>query len=116
VKTPKECRDYLTDILAAADEVSRFVAGVDFDQFCADRKTVYAVIHAIEIMGEAVRSIPPDIRKQYPNIPWRDMAGMRDRLIHGYRDINLKIVWNTVTEDLPAIVPKLREMLDELGG
>jgi uncharacterized protein with HEPN domain len=116
VKEPRECRDYLADILQGVQQVSGFIKGMDFQHFSEDQKTVYAVIYAIEIVGEAARAISPELRKKYSQIPWRDMAGMRDKLIHDYHQVNLRVVWQTATEDLPSVAPKIRKMLDELGG
>ena len=77
MKEPRECRDYLADILRCAEEIKRFIEGMDFERFSGDQKTIYAVTCAIEIIGEAARCVPPGTRKKYPQIPWRDMAGMR---------------------------------------
>jgi uncharacterized protein with HEPN domain len=82
--TSRSILDYLDDMVAAIDTVATFVAGMDRDQFRMDQRTVYAVTHALEILGEAAKHIPDPIRSRYPAVPWRLMAGMRDRLIHGY--------------------------------
>ena len=116
MKEPRECRDYLADILQRAEEISRFIEGMDFERFSEDQKTIYAVVCAIEIIGEAARRVPIEIRKKYSHIPWRGMTGMRDKLVHDYHHVNLQLVWQTATESVPAIVPQIRQMLDELGG
>ena len=69
---------------------------MDFREFCADDKTSSAVIRKLEIIGEATKNIPDNIQKQYPNIPWREMAGMRDKLIHFYFGVDYKLVWTTI--------------------
>jgi uncharacterized protein with HEPN domain len=80
--TPKrEVLDYLTDIVDAIDAALSFVGGMDSDQFRVDLRTVYAVTHALEIVGEAAKRIPDPVRIHYSVVPWRLMAGMRDRLI-----------------------------------
>lgn len=79
------------------------MAGMTFEQFSQDDKTAYAVVRALEIIGEATKKIPDAVRDQYPQIPWREMAGMRDKLIHDYFGVNLGVVWKTVQEDLPLL-------------
>jgi uncharacterized protein with HEPN domain len=103
--------DYLTDIAAAIDAAQSFVAGMTVAQFRADQRTVYAVTHALEIVGEAAKRIPEPVRGRYPAVPWRLMAGMRDRLIHGYNTVDLDVLWKTVTEDLPITQPLVGEAL-----
>ena len=104
--------DYLRDMLENAEKALSFVDGMDYDEFEADDKAVYAVIRAFEIIGEAARQIPESIQNANPAIPWREIAGMRNKLTHEYFGVNTKVVWRTVHEDLPVIIPHLRKMLD----
>ena len=87
---------------------------MNYDEFSADIKTIYAVTRAIEIIGEAVKNIPSDVRQKYPEIPWRSMAGMRDKLIHAYFGANLERIWETIQRDIPALKPKFERILEEL--
>jgi uncharacterized protein with HEPN domain len=75
---------YLKDILAAIDSIESFTAGMGLDAFQADDKTTSAVMRKLEVIGEAVKQIPDEIRQRHPQVPWREMAGMRDKLIHFY--------------------------------
>jgi uncharacterized protein with HEPN domain len=103
--------DYLNDMLENAGKALSFVEGLDYDGFCKDEKAMYAVIRAFEIIGEAARQIPEDVRQANPEIPWREITGMRNKLTHEYFGINTKVVWRAVQEDLPVILPALRKML-----
>jgi uncharacterized protein with HEPN domain len=107
----RDVLDYLTDIVAAIDAAQTFVAGMTAEQFRADQRTVYAVTHALEIVGEAAKRIPEPVRTRYGQVPWRLMAGMRDRLIHGYHMVDLDVLWKTVSEDLPSTRPLIAEAL-----
>ena len=84
---------------------------MDYDGFEADDKAVYAVIRAVEIIGKAARQIPESIQNANSAIPWREITGMRNKLTHEYFGVNTKVVWRTVQEDLPVIIPLLQTML-----
>jgi uncharacterized protein with HEPN domain len=105
--------DYLRDILDATEKAERFLADVSEEQFKANDEKVFAVVRALEIVGEAARAIPDDVRARYPTIPWREVAGTRDKLIHTYFVVDLKRVWETVKRDLPALREVVAKMLEE---
>ena len=107
----REIGDYIQDISDAMNKAMEFVEGMEYEDFICDDKTIFAVIKAIEVIGEAVKNIPEDVKKDYPEIPWREMAGMRDKLIHGYFGVNLKRVWKTVKEEIPPLKPLFEKLL-----
>lgn len=109
-----EWRDYLIDILESALEVEMFIAGMSYDDFFRDKKTINAVIRSLEVMGEAAKRVPEEIRVKYPEIPWKRMAGMRDKLIHEYAGVDMETVWDVTTEELPAIKPMLEQLKENL--
>ena len=97
--------DYIADIIACFEETQEFTKGLDFDAFTGDRKTVNAVVRSLEVMGEASKHIPVEVRERYPEIPWKRMSGMRDKLIHEYSGVDLETVWGVVKEELPPLKP-----------
>ncbi len=107
-------RDYILDILLSIQEIEEFVGDMNFEEFVRDRKTVNAVIRSLEVMGEAVKKIPSEIRDKYPEIPWRYIAGTRDKLIHEYHGVDLEIVWEVIEKEIPPLKPKFEKILKEL--
>lgn len=81
-----------------------------------DKKTVFAVTRAIEIIGEATKNIPDLLRKKYPQVPWKDMAGMRDKLIHEYFGIDVDVLWKTVTQDIPQLKALIQKVIDDIDN
>jgi len=102
--------DYIDDILNAIASIKNFVEGVDFDHFLSDEKTNYAVIRALEIIGEASSKIPPEVREKYSDIPWKEIIGMRNKLIHEYAGVDLKVVWDTIEKDIFLVKEKIEKM------
>ncbi len=100
-------------ILDAAREAVSFSNGRCRADLDTDRKLNLSLVRLLEIIGEAARGLSQEFRQEHPELPWESMAGMRDRLIHGYFDINLDVVWETVTEDLPGLVAKLEKIVPD---
>ena len=107
-------KDYILDILISIREIEDFIADMNFEEFVKDRKTVNAVIRSLEVMGEAVKKIPPEIRDRHPEIPWKYIAAMRDKLIHEYHGVDLEIVWEVIEKEIPSLKPKFEKILEEL--
>ena len=110
----REYKDYLVDIIDAIEKAEFFIKGMSFEAFENDAKTTFAIIRAFEIMGEAVKKIPSSVRNKHKNIPWKEMAGMRDKLIHEYFGVKPRVVWKTIKQDLPKVKPYLQAMLNEI--
>jgi uncharacterized protein with HEPN domain len=106
---------YLKDILAAMESIEGFIAGMDLDTFQKDDKTTSAVMRKLEIIGEAVKQIPDEIRLKHSQVPWKEMAGMRDKLIHFYFGIDYHLVWTTVAERLPQVKQENQKVLRNAG-
>ena len=87
---------YLDDILASIDKIQRYTAGMTQYAFVTDDRTVDAVVRNLQVIGEAVKAIPPDIRDRYPQVEWRKIAGLRDILAHAYFAVDDEVVWDVV--------------------
>lgn len=98
------------DIREAIAKITRYCEGLTRDAFLADEKTCDAVIRNLEIVGEATRQMPQAVRDQHPEIPWHQMAGMRNRMVHDYAGVDLDIVWTVVTTSLPELAEQLRKL------
>ena len=105
---------HLKDILEYMKRAEEHVRSISFEEFLKDNKTCDAVIRCIEVIGEAAKNIPDDIRDKYPFIPWRDMAGMRDKIIHGYFTVDFENVWLVVKEEIPKLKPMITRVLEDL--
>jgi len=109
-------RDYklfIKDIVDAIESIEEFVAGMNFEEFKNDDKTVSAVVRKLEIIGEATKNIPDEIKEKYPMLPWKEMAKIRDKLIHGYFVVDFEIIWKVVKEELPLLKSEIRRILHE---
>jgi uncharacterized protein with HEPN domain len=110
----REIGDYIQDAIDAMAKSMEFINGMNYEDFIQDDKTIFAVIRAIEIIGESVKNIPDQVKKEYPEVSWREMAGMRDKLIHGYFGVDERRVWKTVKEEIPPLKPLFEKILKKL--
>jgi len=112
-KTKRIYKDYLKDIRASISDIQEFSSGMTFEEFSYDRKTIHAVVRCFEIIGEAAKNLPEELKSKYPGIHWREITGMRDKMIHEYFGVNLQIVWQTIGEDLPSLEEAIKKLIDE---
>jgi len=107
--------DFVQDILDSINDVENFIDGMEFEDFINDKKTIYSVVRAIEIIGEAAKNVPEQIRTKYPDVPWKQMAGMRDKLIHEYFGVDLEILWKTAKDDVPQLKTPISKVFEDMG-
>jgi uncharacterized protein with HEPN domain len=110
--TPGEPRDAVTllDLIQACSRIISFTSGIDKSKFQGDQQLKSAVSFQISILGEAVKRLSVELKSRHPEIAWRKITGMRDRLIHGYDDIDIEELWNTALRDVPELLDQLRRI------
>lgn len=106
--------DYLRDMLDHIQMAEQFTTGIDYDAFCTNTEKTLAVIRALEVIGEAAKHLPMSVQQHSPEVPWRNIVGMRDVLIHHYFGVDLEVVWKTVQQDLPRLRVAVARMLADL--
>jgi uncharacterized protein with HEPN domain len=104
---------YIKDIIQNMQDAEEFIQGISYEQFESDKKTFNAVVRALEVIGEAAKNVPERLRSRYPSIPWKEMSGMRDKVIHSYFGVDCEAVWLSVKERIPAIKPHIEEVLGD---
>ncbi len=105
---------YISDILKYMERAESHIKSLGFEEFLKEEKTCDAVIRCIEVIGEATKNIPDEIRSKYHFIPWRDMAGMRDKIIHAYFTVDFETVWLVVKEEIPRLKPMIKRVSEDL--
>lgn len=108
---PRDSRAYLDDILDAIGAIRQYTVDLTRKDFGQDRKTVDAVLRNLEVIGEAVKQLPAEVRSTNPDVEWQKIAGLRDILIHAYFGVDLDIVWDVVSNKLPAVEARVRTIL-----
>ncbi len=103
---------YLEHVLEAIAKILEYTNGMDEEEFLANELVKDGVVRKIEIIGEAIKNLPPDFKEKHKQVPWKDIAGMRDRIIHSYFDVDYKIVWATVQKDIPELERLVRNLLN----
>lgn len=109
-------RAFLSDIVEAIRRIQTYTKGMDFNAFLSDTKTQDAVARNIEIIGEATKRLSEELRAKYPAVPWKNMAGVRDRLIHHYFGISLDVVWEIISVELGEVARQVTSIMQDLEG
>lgn len=104
-------QDYLRDIQEAIQRIAAYTEGMTCEQFLVDGKTQDAVVRNLEVIGEATKNLSAHLRKFYPQVPWKSLAGVRDKMIHHYFGINYEIVWKIAKEELYHLLPQIEDIL-----
>lgn len=97
-----------------AEEIVDFANDLDYESFCDDLKTIKAVLYNLVVIGEAARSLLPNILDIYPDFPWEEMRALRNIAIHEYFQVNIETIWLTIREDLPPLIEQIRELIDKV--
>lgn len=109
--SPRDWQERIRDILDAIAEIQKFTRGMDYETFHEDDRSVRAVEMNFIIIGESANQIPEEVEEKYPEIPWNLMRAMRNRIVHVYFQIDEKLLWDTVQNDLPPLIPMLEKLL-----
>ncbi len=104
---------FLEDMLEAIERIEEYTDSMDYEDFREDRKTIDAVLKNLEIIGEAVKNLSDEIKEDHPEVHWKGIAGMRDKLIHGYFGVNYQIVWETVQRRIPILKIQIHKIMTE---
>ena len=112
----KKDKAYLKDILDAISDIEVFIANISEVGFYKNKEKKYAVVRALEIIGEAAKNLSKEVRAKHKEIPWKDIAGMRDKLIHGYFGIKWELVWETIKNKIPELKKQLLKISAEQKG
>ena len=108
---PRDYKVYLDDVLTAAGKIRHFSEGHTRDSLAADEKTFDAVVRNLEIIGEAIKKVPDEVRKTHPEVEWQKIAGLRDILIHEYFGIDLEIIWDVVQNKIPDLEKQIKKLI-----
>ena len=112
----RSARERIGDVLAAIADIRADTAGMDFDAFCRNPLVVRSVLYSIGLIGEAARHVPTEVKAAVPDIPWRAIASMRDRIVHEYFRTNTRRIWDVVIDDLEPLERALRAVLEDDGA
>ncbi len=109
--SPRNWQNRIRDILDSIAEIQKFTRGMTYEAFRKDEKSIRAVEMNFIIIGEAANQVPEEIEEKYPEIPWSLMRALRNRIVHAYFNVDEKLMWDTIQNDLPPLIPKLETLL-----
>ena len=107
-------KHHFRDILDYAEFSVQFIKNMNYEEFANDKKTVFAVVRALEVVGEASNRVPQEIKEKYSYLPWNEMRGLRNKIVHNYDDIDYVIVWNVVQNEIPKLISQIKLIIDEI--
>ena len=111
----RDVRVFVADVLESISRIEEYCRGFDSDRFLADGLVQDAVFRRLEVIGEAVKGIPDEVRAKYPQIPWKQIAGLRDVLIHGYFGVKVERIWTVIQDDLPGFKEVMTAIQNDLA-
>jgi len=112
---PRNLKLYITDILESLDKIEKYIKGYDYKKFAKDDRTVDAVVRNFSIIGEAGTHIPESVQEKYPKLPWHEIIGMRNKVVHEYFGLNEEILWKTIQDDLPCLKRELLKIAKKIS-
>lgn len=112
----KDYKLYLLDIISSCQKILRYTKNKDYDTFAASPMMIDAVVRNLEIIGEAIGNIPSGIKEDIKEVPWKDIVGLRNKVIHAYFDVNLSIIWETIKKDIPNFHKQIQKALKDVGS
>lgn len=111
---PRRDFNYLTDIEEAIQRILVYTKNMDVEEFLANSLVQDAVLRNFQVLGEATKNLSEELRTHHAELPWREMAGMRDKIVHDYIGVNYRTIWNTIQQDLPPLLSRITSLLDEM--
>lgn len=107
-------KHYFKDILDYAKTSLEFIENISFEEFMVDKKVVFAVIRALEVIGESSNRISDNLKEKYSQLPWIEMRGLRNRIVHNYDDIDYTIIWNVLKNEIPKLIEQIELIINEI--
>jgi len=108
-------KEFLIDMLIACEKIMKYTKNLSYEDFCRNEMVIDAVVRNIEILGEASKSISEELKKKYPEVEWREISRTRDKIIHFYFGVDLSIIWDIITVDIPSLREKLKRITKREG-